>query len=80
MYTVAYDICKEHNVPFKILEPLILETAHKIQSLSPKEAQTGPAKRNDVQTIQNHLTLLNKQQQDIYTKLTQSIQEYGKKL
>ncbi|MFY0604243.1 MAG: DUF2520 domain-containing protein [Flavobacteriaceae bacterium] len=80
MYTMAYDICKEHHLPFEILQPLITETANKIQSLSPSEAQTGPAKRNDMQTIQNHLTLLNQQQQEIYTKLTQSIQNYGKKL
>jgi predicted short-subunit dehydrogenase-like oxidoreductase (DUF2520 family) len=80
IYTMAYDICNTHQVPFKILQPLIQETANKIQHLSPKEAQTGPAIRNDVQTIQNHLHLLNKQQQEIYTKLTQSIQEYGKKL
>ena len=80
MYTMAYDICSAHQVPFEILQPLIQETASKIQHLPPSEAQTGPAIRNDEQTIQNHLHLLNKQQQEIYTKLTQSIQEYGKKL
>lgn len=80
MYAIAHDICKQYDVPFDILEPLIQETSQKIKNLSPKEAQTGPAKRNDTETIQNHLNLLTKSQQDIYLKITQSIQEYGKKL
>lgn len=80
MYTIAHDICEQYKVPFDILEPLIIETSEKILNLSPLEAQTGPAKRNDSKTIQNHLNLLNKAQQEIYLKLTESIQEYGKKL
>jgi len=43
MYTIAYDLCEEHNVPFDILKPLILETSDKIKKLTPKDAQTGPA-------------------------------------
>lgn len=80
MYSIAYNICKKHNVPFDILYPLIVETSQKIKNLSPEEAQTGPAKRNDEETIKNHLNLLNQQQQELYLKITQSIQEYGKKL
>ncbi|WKD86475.1 hypothetical protein KCTC32516_01850 [Polaribacter huanghezhanensis] len=74
MYTIANDICEKNDVPFEILYPLIEETAKKAQSISPKDAQTGPAKRNDVQTIQNHLEQLNLQQQKIYQLLTKSIQ------
>ena len=80
MYTIADDICKQYDVPFEILTPLIEETSLKIKNLSPKEAQTGPAKRNDTETIQNHLNLLSRAQQDIYLKITQSILDYGKKL
>ena len=80
MYTIAQDVCNQHNVPFEILEPLLLETSEKVRHISPQEAQTGPAKRNDTETIQNHLNLLNKAQQEVYLKITQSIQEYGKKL
>ncbi|MFT5762346.1 MAG: putative short-subunit dehydrogenase-like oxidoreductase (DUF2520 family) [Polaribacter sp.] len=75
MYKIGSDICEENNIPFKILYPLIEETAKKVQSISPKDAQTGPAKRNDVQTIENHLENLNLQQQKIYQLLTKSIQE-----
>tara|TARA_R110000787_G_scaffold19396_5_gene58260 strand:+ start:2399 stop:3103 length:705 start_codon:yes stop_codon:yes gene_type:complete len=80
MYTIAHDVCKQYDVPFDILKPLIEETSQKIKNISPKEAQTGPAKRNDTETIQNHLNLLTQSQQDIYLKITQSIQEHGKKL
>ena len=59
---------------------MIEETSNKIKNLTPKKAQTGPAKRNDAETIENHLNLLSKNQQEIYLKITQSIQEYGKKL
>ena len=75
MYTIANDICTKNKVPFEILYPLIEETAKKVQTISPKDAQTGPAKRNDTQTIKNHLEDLNLQQQKIYELLTKSIQE-----
>jgi predicted short-subunit dehydrogenase-like oxidoreductase (DUF2520 family) len=77
LYTIASDICQEHQVPFEILKPLIQETAEKIQTLSPSEAQTGPAKRNDKKTIAAHLAMLtNENQKEIYTVLTQSIQSH----
>lgn len=75
MYKIANDICTKNKVPFEILYPLIEETAKKVQSISPEDAQTGPAKRNDVQTIKNQLENLNLQQQKIYQLLTKSIQE-----
>ena len=80
MYTIANEICEKYNIPFDILHPLIEETSNKIKNLTPKKAQTGPAKRNDAETIENHLNLLSEKQQEIYLKITQSIQEYGKKL
>lgn len=81
LYQIANDICIENNVPFEILKPLILETANKAVSLSPKEAQTGPAKRNDSTTIDAHLKLLFTENQAlIYDILTKSIQNNGTKL
>jgi len=79
MYTIANEICEKYNIPFDILHPLIEETSNKIKNLTPEKAQTGPAKRNDAETIENHLNLLSEKQQEIYLKITQSIQEYGKK-
>jgi predicted short-subunit dehydrogenase-like oxidoreductase (DUF2520 family) len=81
LYQIGNEICNENQIPFEILKPLILETAQKINTLSPAEAQTGPAKRNDVKTIEAHqLFLSNEKQATTYKILTQSIQENGKKL
>nr|WP_315146373.1 Rossmann-like and DUF2520 domain-containing protein [uncultured Flavobacterium sp.] len=81
LYQIGNEICIENQVPFEILKPLILETANKVMTLSPTDAQTGPAKRNDIQTIESHLAALtNKNQNTIYKILTQSIQNNGKKL
>ena len=81
LYQLGNDICQENHVPFDILKPLILETAEKLLTLSPKEAQTGPAKRNDITTIEAHESFLsNENQSTIYKILTQSIQNHGKKL
>lgn len=81
LYQIGNDICQENNIPFEILQPLIFETANKITSLSPNEAQTGPAKRNDSQTINTHLQFLtNENQKEIYKILTKSIIDNGKKL
>jgi predicted short-subunit dehydrogenase-like oxidoreductase (DUF2520 family) len=81
LYQLGNEICLENHVSFDILKPLILETAEKLLTLSPKEAQTGPAKRNDISTIKAHETFLsNENQSTIYKILTQSIQNHGKKL
>ena len=81
LYQMGNEICDNNNVPFEILKPLIQETANKIVSLSPKEAQTGPAKRNDLTTIEAHQQFLTDENlSTIYTLLTQSIQNNGKKL
>jgi len=77
-YQLGKEICDENQVPFEILQPLIQETAEKIKTLSPLEAQTGPAKRNDQKTIEKHLSFLDDEnKKTIYQLLTQSIQKYN---
>ncbi len=74
LFKIGQDVCDAYKVPFEILHPLIQETVSKIKTLPPKNAQTGPAIRNDKKTIENHLELLNDEQQNIYKLLTKSIQ------
>lgn len=79
LFQIGNEICDENGVSFEILKPLILETANKINSLSPKEAQTGPAKRKDTTTINKHLDFLsNPNHKEIYKILTKSIIDNGK--
>lgn len=81
LFYQAEALCSQYKVPFEVLLPLITETVNKLAELSPKDAQTGPALRNDTKTMEAHLALLNTKQQKIYTILSQSIQEtYGEKL
>ena len=81
LYQIGNEICLENNITFDILKPLIQETANKILTLSPIDAQTGPAKRNDTQTINSHLNFLSDDnQKEIYKILTKSIIDNGKKL
>ena len=74
MYSVAAEISEENQIDFNLLKPLIRETAKKVDHLSPKAAQTGPAKRNDTNTIDAHLGLLkNENHKAIYTYITDAI-------
>lgn len=76
MYHWAYDYLKDHHLAFELVKPLIMETANKVQKLTPKEAQTGPAKRNDISTLASHLALLeDSTDKEIYKLLTNSIQK-----
>ena len=75
MYRIAHEIVESEAAEFDLLKPLILETAKKVQDISPYMAQTGPAKRNDTKTINKHIAILeDEQHQEIYKLLTQSIQ------
>ena len=82
MYHIAQEICIQNDVSFALMHPLINETAAKIRDLSPLNAQTGPARRNDKSTLKNHMALLkHKKHKKIYALLSKSIQKtYGKKL
>lgn len=74
LYSIAEDICKKEDIPFDILKALILETAQKIQTQSPKLAQTGPAVRQDYKTIDRHLSQISDEKlKTIYQLFTNSI-------
>ncbi len=82
LYFVAKDIISSTNIDFKILHPLILETAHKLLELDPKSAQTGPALRNDSESLKKHLELLSStpEYQAIYKMITDDIYLKHKRL
>lgn len=74
MYTLAEKILEDHNIPGETIIPLIDETAAKIHSLTPAQAQTGPAIRYDQHVIRKHLDLLkNPDMKDIYQIISKSI-------
>jgi predicted short-subunit dehydrogenase-like oxidoreductase (DUF2520 family) len=77
LYHLASTILTLNNLPFDLLKPLILETALKAQEDLPLNIQTGPAIRNDEQTMENHLELLSRMPglQEIYKTLSTSIKK-----
>lgn len=82
LYGIGETICQEAGLSFDLLRPLILETAEKVQTLSPKDAQTGPARRGDTKSMENHLNLLEDSKQiELYTLLSEAIKStYEEKL
>jgi hypothetical protein len=60
---------------FGLLRPLILETAKKVQNHLPPDVQTGPAVRNDENTMATHLKMLDSEPKlkEIYQLLSQGI-------
>jgi len=79
LYHIGHEITEKNELPFSILKPLIKETAFKIERDSPAAMQTGPAKRNDINTMKKHLEILDVPiQKELYTLLSQAITEtYG---
>ena len=74
-YTVASDILSEHGIPFDVMLPLINETTEKIQNISPKEAQTGPAVRGDKNVMSQQLELMSDRAdlKELYKMLSRGI-------
>jgi predicted short-subunit dehydrogenase-like oxidoreductase (DUF2520 family) len=77
LYTLAERYCSTEQVNFGLLHPLIREVAERLQYLSPRESQTGPAIRHDTPTIQKHLALLEPhgEMKELYEWFTKSIQQ-----
>jgi len=77
LYSLAEQYCKKEGIDFHRLLPLIEETIERLKTNSPSDTLTGPAVRNDQQTIQNHLDLLKDHPhlQKVYQLLTESIQQ-----
>ena len=75
MYTMAAELLQNTHIPFKALLPLIDETANKIHTLSPRDAQTGPARRGDENVVNHNLSLLNEEQRQVYQLLSDAIKK-----
>lgn len=74
----AQELTERGNLDFELLQPLLKETIRKVESQSAYDAQTGPARRNDLKTMQKHLNELSGTSKELYALLSKSIQEtYG---
>ena len=70
MYRIAEEVLKDTQIPFNALLPLIDQTAAKMHTIKPLDAQTGPAKRGDHEVMNHHLEIL---QTTPYAEVYQSL-------
>ncbi len=81
MFAIAQELSETYKIDFNLLRPLISETFEKIKSFKPKDIQTGPAIRNDHDTIKKHIESLsnNPDFAKIYSFVSESIIQMHKK-
>jgi predicted short-subunit dehydrogenase-like oxidoreductase (DUF2520 family) len=75
LFCLAKEFCDKEKVDFKLLVPLIEETAGRLNNFSPCDMQTGPAARKDITTLDKHLRLLtaHPKLRTLYLRMTDSI-------
>ncbi|WP_080237357.1 Rossmann-like and DUF2520 domain-containing protein [Spirosoma rigui] len=77
LLALAHDVTTANGLEFDLLRPLIRETLRKgLAADNPAQVQTGPARRNDLSTIEAHLSMLATQPRlaELYEVMTSSIQ------
>ena len=73
LIVTAKSILDDHGLDWKLLLPLLQETTRKLSDSDPLAAQTGPAKRGDLKTIEKHLSKLKESDQILYTLFSERI-------
>jgi predicted short-subunit dehydrogenase-like oxidoreductase (DUF2520 family) len=74
---LAADICAAKGLPASLMQPIIEQTMSSLQTIHPHLSQTGPAKRHDTVTMDQHLQMLEgaQQMQELYKCLSVSIKD-----
>ena len=82
MITRSKEIAATAGFPFEVMEPLLRETFEKAIEKGPENSQTGPAIRNDENTIKKHIEMLSfsPELRSIYELISKSISEFHKNL
>lgn len=75
MVGIGQSILQENDIDPSVIVPLFNQTAAKLNVLSAKNAQTGPARRGDISVINEHLSMLadNSLLSDIYKNISRYI-------
>lgn len=73
---ISQNILQSAGIKTEIIIPLVKETVNKLNTLTAKEAQTGPAIRKDYSTLEKHCTLLNEMGYSIEKDLYNHISSY----
>ena len=75
MLTISKQILQQNSLSFDLLKPLITETISKALSIGPQDAQTGPARRGDLEILDKHAEFLlgDEALHEIYKVISQHI-------
>ena len=73
MVRISQDLCKEYELPEELLSELLQTTLNRVSKNLTSSVQTGPAKRNDVATMEQHLSQLDDDRKDIYKAISNHI-------
>lgn len=75
LYVMAQELLEQYEISFELLKPLIRQTAKNIEQPLLFSMQTGPAIREDLETIKKHQEVLKNQEayQELYQLMTELI-------
>lgn len=77
LLAIGAAICREHNLSYDLLKPILEQTFTSAMMQDPKNLQTGPAVRNDVRTMDVHAQLLqtHPEWENLYRAISNSIEK-----
>ncbi len=58
LFGISKELLSDFELPDDLLNELILQTAKNAVAFDPKSIQSGPARRNDFKTIEQHLNMI----------------------
>jgi len=75
MLRVSKQVADQNDLDFDWLKPLIAEALNKSLAMGPENAQTGPAKRGDLETLDRHMAFLQQDEKlaELYRVISQHI-------
>lgn len=74
LYDISYQLLTAAGIDWQVMLPLLQQTIDKTAVMTPKEAQTGPAVRNDQAIMEKHLQRLpSEEMRQIYKMLSDYI-------
>lgn len=78
LIALTFDYLKNNELDQQLILPLIRETVRKLELIPPREGQTGPARRNNREILEKHLTMLAEypELKDLYKLISDSILAY----
>ncbi len=73
MVHIGQALCAQEKLPTKLLDELLKTTFERATNSLAENKQTGPAKRNDVATMEQHLKQLDQTKKNIYNAISKDI-------